>query len=395
MNKDTLLVFGGGSLQVSLINNALELGYYVIVIDPDEKAIGKAIASKFVTVDGSDYEKTLQIAKDYRVKGIVTAATDKPLLMMARVAQEMGLSFPTYDSILNTIDKSRFKSILLKNALACAKGNKYTSDNVPKAKNIEYPVIIKPTNNSGSRGVVFCDNSETFNGAVTEAFLESKGEILIEEYIEGDEISVEALVFDNDVHILQITDKVITKAPYNVEVSQMQPSKYHDSHFGIIQLYLQELIDVLGLNNCAIHPEFKINEGGVFLLEMGPRLGGDFITSHLVPLSTGINMETALIKIATRTQVDILRVKNKAAEVKYFNFSENFLVKNNLDVSNFYKNYSKLVLLETTLRKGDRIKKITNSLNRYGHFISQDDNEVELAKTSDRILERIINKLLD
>ena len=394
MNRKSLLVFGGGPLQISIINNAKNLGFYVIVIDPDESAIGRKVADKFFRVDGDDFGRTLQIAQNYNIKGIITSATDKPLLMMARIAEEMSLNFPSYKSILNTIDKYKLKNILLENDLNCAKGHKYNSNNLPQPDSINYPVIIKPTSNSGSRGVVLCDTSKDFDKVTEEALSQSKGEILIEEYIDGDEVSIEALVYNNEVKILQITDKLVTPPPYNVEVGQIQPSKYLDQYFTLIQEYLQKLIDILKLNNCAIHPEFKINKSGVFLLEMGPRLGGDFITSHLVPLSTGINMEKALIQIATNYKVNLKKPKKNAALIKYITLPEGAIVKENPDVKKIYAKYQKIHLLKINLKKEDVITKITNSLNRYGYFIISEEKVSELISQAEEISNNIKNETL-
>jgi len=394
VSRANLLIFGGGDLQVSIICNAKELGYYVIVIDPNGDAIGKSIADRFIKVAGNDFEKTLEIVKEYKVKGIVTAATDKPLLMMARIAEAMNFNFPSYRSIEDSINKALFKNVLISNGFACAKGDTFTRENLPVPDNVDYPVIIKPTNSSGSRGVVLCETPEDFFRSVDEAFLESKDEILIEEYLEGDEVSVEALVYNKKVRIIQITDKVITKPPYNVEIGQIQPSIYREKYLERIQDYLQKLIEVLELDNCAIHPEFIITKRGLFLIEMGPRLGGDFITSHLVPLSTGINMEKALIQIATKEEVKIEDSKSNAAMVQFFNFPEGQVVKKDVDINYFYSKYPKLVLLESRLKKGDKIRRISNSLNRYGHFILSSNNRFQLESEAKLIVSDLNDETL-
>ena len=119
---------------------------------------------------------------------------------------------------------------------------------------------------------------------------------------------------------------------------------------------MQKVVDTLELDNCALHPEFKINERGIFLLEIGPRLGGDYITSHLVPLSTGIDIEKLLIQIATRTTVEIGEKENKASIIKYFEFPENYFA-NDLNIERYYSEYPELVLIESISQKGDVIKK--------------------------------------
>ena len=393
MAKKNVLVFGGGPIQLSIINNAKELGFFVIVIDPDINAVGKKIAHKFYRIDGDDFDSTLQIAQKYDVKGIVTAATDKPLLMMARIAKKLSLNFPTYESVDHMIDKYKLKQILKKNNLKHAEGKKYDTFNLPEPETLNYPVIIKPTSSSGSKGVVLCDSIKTFEKSIEETISQSNGEILIENYISGDEISVEALVYDNKVKILQITDKVITPSPFNVEIAHSQPSRFISSHKTEIQDYLQKLINILELNNCAIHPEFIINDNGVFLIEMSPRLGGDFITSHLVPLSTGINIEKELLHIATNTNVDVNITKNNAALVNFFNLPVGAIVKESIDIDKYYIKYPNLDLLETTLLKGDVINEITNSLNRYGHFIISNKDDKVLLKINKEISNSLIHNL--
>ena len=108
-----ILIFGGGPLQLSIIKRVKKLGLKSIVIDPDKNASGKIIADEFFTVSGDDFETTKQIAEKYRVKGIVTSATDKPILMMCRIAEALKLKFPSYSSCETLLDKAKFKSFLI------------------------------------------------------------------------------------------------------------------------------------------------------------------------------------------------------------------------------------------------------------------------------------------
>ena len=113
------------ALQISLIKRAKLLGYKTIVIDPDANALGCNDSDLFIQVAGDDYEKTLKIAIDNNVKGIVTAATDKPILMMCRIAKELNLPFPSYESCETVLDKAMFKNFLNENKLPHARGDVY------------------------------------------------------------------------------------------------------------------------------------------------------------------------------------------------------------------------------------------------------------------------------
>jgi len=373
MNKpDKLMIFGGGMLQVSLIQTANKLGYYTVVVDPDPNAIGKNIAGEFVVLAGNDFEKTIEIAKNNKVKGLVTAATDKPLLMMARIAEILDLPFPSEKAVFNTINKFELKKTLVKNNIPCANGtltnrNEMSSNLIHSG--ITFPVIVKPVDSSGSRGVYYCQTLDELTGVYSECIKYSNfDKILIEEYLEGPEISIEALVQDNKLHIVQITDKTVTPFPYNVEMGHLQPSRFYVEHYDEIFHVLNTAVKALSLNNCALHPEMKITKNGIKIVEIGPRLGGDFITSHLTPLSTGINMEEQLIKIAVGEKIHLKEKTNRFSSVLYFDFLTNPLDVNILErkieilkdnISSFkiyYDDFSNLPV-------------ITNSLERHGHVV--------------------------
>ncbi len=391
--KDSILVFGGGTLQLSIINRAKLLGYYTIVIDPDAKAPGSKVADLFFEVAGNDFNTTKQIAIDYNVKGIVTAATDKPILMMARVAENLNLPFPSYQSCETVLDKAKFKSFLQENNLPHAKGGLFEENVDLSSLNFQFPLITKPVMNSGSRGVIKCNNEQDLKFAIIETLEHCKNKrFLIEEFIEGDEISVETLVQNNKVHVLQLTDKIVTSPPYNVELGHIQPSKYTYLKANIEKL-LQQIIDKLGLNNCALHPELKINGANITILEIGPRLGGDFITSDLVPLSTGVNMEEQIIRIAVGKPVNY-KIETKASLVSYLNLREGIKVRNLISDSELKNNFPEIVRFHFDLNVGDEIKKITNSLDRYGQIVLSGTNVVKLEERKTEIVKYIEQKIL-
>lgn len=385
MNNGNILVFGAGKLQAPIISTAKELGYFVISIDPDINAFGKKISDKFFAVNKEDYKKTLEIATKYKIKGVISSATDKPLILMARIAKELNLCFPTLESIKNTIDKGQLKKVLSNTRLIHPKGNVFSQQSLPDVENLTFPLIIKPTKSSGSRGVFLCDNKKDYFNYLKPAFFDSQGEILIEEYIEGDEISVEAIVFNGVVHIFQVTDKTTTPPPHNVEISHAQPSIYKNLFLEKIKEYLQLLIDELKIDNCALHPEFKIRDNSIYLIELGPRLGGDYITSKLVPLSTGMKIEKEVVKMATGAKINKINSLERAVIIKYFCFKPNVLIKSELNQNYILKKHPEIYAIEFNLKKGNYTPKIKNSLDRYGYFIVVSKSMNSLKKTVDRI----------
>lgn len=392
--QDNFLIFGGGNLQLSLISQIKEMGYNSIVIDPDENAPAKSIADNFFVVKGDDFPTTLKIAKENNVRGIVTTATDKPILMMCRIAENLKLKFPSYYSCEILLDKWKFKNFLMKNKLPHAYGREYNVKTGIELNDFNYPVIVKPVMNSGSRGVIKCNVKKELSNAIKECLkFSSDGRCLIEEYIEGEEISVEAVVQNSKLHIIQITDKIVTPPPYNVEIGHIQPSKFEYLKSKIYEM-LQIVIDKSGINNCAIHPELKIKGDEIKIIEVGPRLGGDFITSSLVPLSTGINIEKLLINISLGIPIEYKPHYNSAI-ISYFNFPAGKVVKNSITKEIINKNYPNICSFYFNLKPGEKIPRITNSFDRYGFFIIAGKDIFDLLKLRENIIKFIETKIFN
>lgn len=389
----SILIFGAGELQISIIKKAKNFGFKTIVLDPNSNAVGKKYCDIFFRVDGDDFEKTLEIAKYYNVKGVVTAATDHPILMMCRIAAELKLPFPSLHSCEKLLNKGKFKQFLKENDIKHAKGSVYKVSDLIDKNQFEYPLIFKPIKNSGSRGVLKCENLEDFEETFSEcAKFCKEDEIIIEEFLDGDEISIEAFVVNKIVEIIQITDKIITKPPYNVELGHIQPSVYINRRFEI-QNVLQKIVDRLNLNNCILHPEIKICNNELIIIEIGPRLGGDNITSMLVPLSTGIDIEAVQLDIALGNEIH-LELKNSNSSISYLNFSMNSIVKDIIVLEDLQSIFPDVIDFKTTLVVDEVIKPITNSLNRYGYFVIQNEDRLQLFQRSKLIMEYLSNIIL-
>lgn len=396
INKESILIFGGGVLQTSIINTAREKGFYTIVIDPDENAVGKNYADEFLIVDGNDYDKTISIINKYKVKGLVTAATDKPLLVMAKIAEKMNFKFPSYESILNSTYKDFMKKCFQDNNIPCAKGITLNNEDIfneNNVKELKIPLIVKPVDSSGSRGVTAITDFAKLKEAVEYARSFSREKrVLIEEYIKGPEISVESLTFNNNTIILQITDKITTNPPYNVELGHTQPTSLSKKNVELVEQIVIKAIKALGLNNCACHTELKITPSGPVIIENGARLGGDFITSVLVPTSTGINIESAVIDIAVGQTPNINFSLRQGVAIRYLNLPTGKIKRirnweSILDIPNIIK-------ADFKLKEGDNINQITDSINRYGYIISKGKDRIDAINMVDSAL-KYFNSMID
>lgn len=376
MDKKSVLIFGVGELQKSIIERAKLMGLFVVGIDPCADAVCKEAVDAFEVVGGQDYEGTLAVAKKYNISAVVTAATDKPLVMMARVAKELGLRFYSEETAVWSTDKFQMKQRFIEGGIPCAKGRLISK--AEEASDFYFPVIAKPRDNSGSRGVILCRNAEELSAAINEALQYSKLEtILVEEFIEGQEYSIESLHYDGKSEVIQFTEKTTTEFPYNVELGHKQPANLSEEQKEEIRKIISNIAECMKFENCPSHTELKINKRGIFIIETSPRLGGDYITSTLVPLSTGINIEDQLLNIALNNKVDLSTGRiNKASAVSFFNFTEG-LVRYIDPKINEVNNWDNVYSFNLNIKEGSEIGIITSSLNRYGQIIVTADNDID------------------
>lgn len=378
-DKKAVLIFGVGPLQQSIINRAKKMGLYTVGIDPCEDATCRGDVDAFEVVGGQDYEGTCAVVEKYGIDAIVTAATDKPLVMMARIAEKYGFPFYSVETAQWSTDKFQMKQRFELGDVPHARGRLVKS--VVETADMVYPVIVKPRDNSGSRGVKLCRTKEELEQSMAEALEYSKlDSVLVEEFIEGPEYSIEGLHYDGTSEVIQFTEKKTTEFPYNVELGHIQPANISEKNKQKIREIVAKIGKALRFENCPSHTELKINERGIFVIETSPRLGGDYITSTLTPLSTCVNMEDQLLHIALGENVDtqIGRVE-KASGVCFLSLPCGKVTAIDPAV-NEVSTWSNVYSFATSLKVGDEIHPITSSLNRYGQFIVKGTDRKEVDK---------------
>lgn len=387
-DKKAVLIFGVGPLQQSIINRAKKMGLYTVGIDPCEDATCRGDVDAFEVVGGQDYEGTCVVVEKYGIDAIVTAATDKPLVMMARIAEKYGFPFYSVETAQWSTDKFQMKQRFDLGDVPHAKGRLVKS--VEETADMVYPVIVKPRDNSGSRGVKLCRTKEELEQSMAEALEYSKlDSVLVEEFIEGSEYSIEGLHYDGKSEVIQFTEKKTTEFPYNVELGHIQPANISDENKQKIREIVAKIGKALKFENCPSHTELKINDQGIFVIETSPRLGGDYITSTLTPLSTGINMEDQLLHIALGEKVDTQTGREeKASGVCFLNLPCGKVSAIDSAI-NEVPSWPNVYSFATSLKVGDEIHPITSSLNRYGQFIVKGGTREKVVSSLDEYEHRI------
>lgn len=380
-NQKSILVFGGSDYQLSLAIECKKLNLFTVVIDPNPEAEAKDHVDAFEEVGGQDFEGTCKVIEKYNVDAIITAATDKPLVMMAKVAKKYNLNFFSEETARVATDKFLMKKKFRENNFPHAIG-KLTEE---ITDDFQFPVVIKPTDNSGSRGVIFCDNLQDASKALNEAKQHTrKDQVLVEEVIEGTEYSIETLHYKGKTKVVQITEKIVTPLPYFVELGHIQPHNLPENIVAKIEDLMVKVAEIFNFENCGCHNEVKVKDGKITLIEVSPRIGGDFISSTLAKASTGINMEKALIQIVLGEDPDFSEYKPAASGIFFFHFKQGvFKSIKNLEV---YLNRPEVLSYKFDLKPGDTIPRINVGTKRYGYVILKEENRERLLQVRDEIM---------
>ena len=392
-NKKAVLIFGVGPLQESIIKRAKKMGLYTVGIDPCADATCKDCVDAFEVVAGQDYEGHCAVVEKYGIDAIVTAATDKPLVMMARIAEKYGFPFYSVETAKWSTDKFQMKERFELGGVPHAQGRLISK--AEEADGLVFPVIVKPRDNSGSRGVKLCRSKEDLEASMTEALEVSKLDtVLVEEFIEGPEYSIEGLHHDGKSEVIQFTEKKTTEFPYNVELGHIQPANISEESQQKIREIVSKIGVALHFDNCPSHTELKINERGIFVIETSPRLGGDYITSTLTPLSTGVNLEDELLKISLGQKNSPSPKEVQYSGVRFFSFEEGSVIKH-VPNEDFVKGWPHVVDFSFNLQKGEKVHQITSSLNRYGHITLVAGNRESIDDAFEKYEKAILEKCLN
>lgn len=391
-----ILVFGGGINQVLLIKACKELGYYTVVTDPNPTAPGASDADVFAVLPPRDFEAHCDLIEKEQIAGLVTCQMENPLLLMARLAEKYGFLFPSEAVIQRARDKYLMKQAFLAHGVPCAKGVMIETIAQLKAFDFKewlFPLIIKPVDSYSSRGVYRAESREALisHYEKTAAF-SSNGQVLIEEFLAGPEVSVECVTGKGKTHIVQITDKVITPYPHTVELAHYQPSALSETTCSEIRKVVHEAIAALGIDNSGSHAELKITPQGPKMIEIGARLGGDYISSYLTALSTGVDMNRAIAQIAMGEEPDVQSSFQHFSAIQYYNWEAGRKVKTKMPL-NYFLEKPEVAFAEIFVKSGDILPQITESTLRHACFITSATDRNELAQNVAQLSEEFSDLL--
>ena len=372
-----IMILGASILQLPAIQKAVEMGLEVIAVDMNPDAVGFKVPGVFREVISTiDIDAIVEAAKKHKIDGIMTLATDMPMRSVAAVAKEMGLNGIDAETALKATNKAEMRKALHDAQIPIPKFFKVSNENeyMEAVKHFNVPFIVKPADSSGSRGI-FEVKDITNEKVIKEAYRYCQpysrvGDVIVEEYMQGPEVSVETISIDGVCHVIQVTDKLTTGAPHYVEMGHSQPTQLSKEVSDKIADVAKAANKAIGIVNGPSHTEIIVTSEGPKIVEIGARLGGDNINTHLVPLSTGINIVECCIKIALGEKPDIKPKWNKGAAIRYFD--QHAGVIKSIDGIEEAKKIKGVQQISIVHGAGEEISEVTSSGARMGFVIAQD-----------------------
>lgn len=434
--QKTMMILGAGPLQLPAIKKAKELGYRIISVDYDENAVGFALADVKLMVSTLDQEEVYRQALIYQPDVVITSTSDGPVRTAAYVNEKLGKRPDlSYENALCATIKSKMRDRLKECGVPIPEYFAVEDfDAFTKAVNtLDVHCVIKPADNAGSRGVVLLDdaqNPESDSKSVSEVLVEfvnegavrdaqakrvaaytehlgemmnraycysrknsRNGTVMVEEVMTGPEVSVEALVIEGELHIITVTDKYITPPPYFVELAHCEPSVLDGHTIEAIKEVAAQAIRAIGIENAPAHVEIKVTEDGPKIVELAARLGGDFITSRLVPLSTGIDMVGASVLLATGEKPDLSPKRQQGAAI-HFIHAEKEGILSEIVLPEGLQGQAGVEEIALYKKLGDKINGTRSSNDRLGHVITTGATAKEAKALGEQILAQIKMRVL-
>lgn len=363
-----LAIIGGSYLQLPIVKKAKEMGIEVHCFSWRDGAVCADVADYFYPISIIEKDEILKKCQEIEIDGITTIASDTAVVTVNYVASRMGLRSNPNEYSEVTTNKYKMRQCFVENGVPSPKFTLVDDYDHYQIKGFKFPLIVKPTDRSGSRGVEKVLDpvqlEEAFYRAKKESF---EHKAIIEEFVTGREISVESISYEGKHYILQMTDKVTTGAPYFVELEHHQPSTLSDDIKDRIKVIVKHALDALHIRYGASHSELKITEDGdIKVIEIGARMGGDFIGSDLVQLSTGYDFLKGEIEVVLGGFQEPILKDSRYSGVFFLSEETKYL-------KPFIENRKNIPFVVKAEITDSKLRKIESSADRSGYLIYQTD----------------------
>ena len=376
-----IVIIGANDFQNPLILKAKDMGFTTHVFAWQDGSIGETTADYFYPISIVEKEQILARCKEIKPDAVVTIASDLANVTVQYLAKHLGLPCNSDECIELSTNKYKMRCAFAENGVATPFFKAVSSiKELENCNKLNFPLIVKPTDRSGSRGITKVESSddlETAINAATEQSFEKKA--IVEEYIEGPEYSCECISFKGKHTLLTVTKKYTTGEPHFIETGHIEPAPLSNQMLSKVQKEIFAGLDALQIAFGASHSEFRITPAGeVRIIEIGSRMGGDCIGSDLVRLSTGYDFVKMVIDTACGNEPDFSQVSQPKYAAIRFVFE-----KKDIEILEKIKAQSpqSIQFVSSLTEIGEH--KIVDSGTRYGFYILTAETYEEIIDLSE------------
>lgn len=368
-----ILVVGAGTHQVPGILKLKEKGHYVIAVDGSAEAEGKDNADEFYAVNIKDPEAILSLLykNNIRVDSAMCFSTEIALRTVAEINGRLGLVGLNMNEVLVATDKAAQREVLKKSGLPTPGFKEYKKgDDLKTLDGIRIPVVVKPTDNAGSRGVTIVRDKGELAGVINESLKESKydSKVVVEEFVPGLEFTVEALIIDGEVNILGISEKKKPINNFTVSVELFYNSPFVESHRKEIEAIIKPFLINCGFNNTITHTEiiYSYIDHLFYVVETTVRSGGFHIFDKILPGITGLDIIGITIDTLLGEKPQLGQIRKNPGILGFF--YNNFGVIKNISIVDTA--LPKDVEYGLFVKEGDIIKDLSTDGSRLGYYVT-------------------------
>lgn len=386
-----LMIIGAGPMQIPAIRIAQEMKLRTLVTDYNPDAPGLALADVPVVMSTKDIEGSVRTARQYEhmLRGVMTVGTDASLTVAA-VAGALGLPGIHYDAAENATHKVKMRRTLKAAGVAVPEfAAAWTIDEArAMADRIGFPLVMKPVDNMGARGVMRVDNMTGVEPAFRHAkSCSTSGEVILEKFVEGPELSIDALVWDGRILCTGTADRIIARPPHFIELGHTLPSSLPAADQAAAVAELQKAVTALGITFGAAKGDVKVSPQGPVIGECAARLSGGWMSSHTFPLSSGWSMIRGAIEIAIGRKPEVPPFLSKVAMERAVIATPGRIIRIE-GVANA-RRIPGVVDVIVKGRVGDSVSAPTSNMDKQAHVIAAADTAEECEAVIRRALEAI------
>lgn len=370
-----IAIIGANEPLLSHYRQTKALGYEIHSFAWEEGAVCKSYADFFYPISFTEKEKILSICRKVGIEGVLSFTLESALPTVNYVAAALNLSCNPASCIMLTSDKYSMRQQLQLSNVRVPEYKLVTTATELEVSDDNFPVIVKPVDSGGSRGVTKVYSRPDLEAAYQRALAYSgSGKVLVEQYIDGREFSVEYISYGGEHYPVAITDKVTTGEPYFVELEHHQPADITAEQKEKILKLTEDTLKALQVDSGASHTEIKLNSmGELYVIEMGARMGGDMIGSDLVRLSTGYDYVKGSLEVACGSFTHPEIAANLFSGIYFLSQNSPYVEPYVLQP----ENYPEIV---SAVKTSPDLKPLRESGDRNGYVIYHADKKFEILK---------------